>query len=231
MRQFNKQYGLKKLQQIAKGARNASVSPQVVLDSPEQFRIAQAKGMPRLLIRTDEIGRTYKRLNYGDMPREDILLDSHTKADESKVRIGLQDIISRKRSKRLKIIVHPTRKREDIALAGMIRISPKLTVLGIARPRLDKDHREVIRTDFQLQLRKDKRGFRLTGASGLRTLSPEEQKFIAHALAFLNKGLREGQIKAQHSTELNFLSWKDKPSEPEFYGLVEKRGKFGPFDY
>lgn len=134
LRQFNKLWGLKKLREIAKGSNRFRVIPFKVYEKPEQFRLKHALEQPRLLVRTDEKGRTYKKLSWARMPRIDINKPRKpfNKSKNEKMiqreleKIGNTDSMGEKLEeedkRNARLIVHPTKKRRQIAFTGQITI-------------------------------------------------------------------------------------------------------------
>ena len=133
----NKLWGLKQLQEITAGHEGLSTIPYPVYLSPKEFRLEHLMGMPRLLIRGDERGLTYNKLNWDQMSRKELVVDS---ISEPKGRIGrffrkitkidfkvkqieklLAEVQSQGNNFHLtQLIVHPTRLREDIAWTGRL---------------------------------------------------------------------------------------------------------------
>ena len=142
----NKLWGLKKLKKITQLTPGiATCAPYKVYANPNQFRLGHAKGMPRLLIRKDEKGRTYRTLEYGLMPREDANLDSPASSRRSiwsrltrrspqavqehsvqkqmkrmEKTKGLDSIDRKLYRARSRFIIHPTRKRADVFWTGKV---------------------------------------------------------------------------------------------------------------
>jgi len=140
---MNKHFGLKKLKKIAGRDPRWFVSPHIVYSSPEQLRLARMRGQPRLLVRTDEAGRTYNHLSHYAMPRFDVPgfgLGGHKDRKNAALRsLGEKEIQKRLASAKgkvnfppgaknmLRFIVHPTGKREDIAWTGSVLVHSEIT--------------------------------------------------------------------------------------------------------
>ena len=234
--QHTKYYGLNKLRKIVKGASNVTITPSKVYERPNQFRIEHAEGQPRLLIRTDEKGKRYESLSYGRMPRSEVLLGSHTMADETRIRNQMKgtfsllrgqggEMLNEQEKKKAVFIVSLTRKREDIALAGEIAIGDAVSQarIKIINPGTSPDFGRYSHPVIEsIALERTDSGFRIPRGTVLKF--PETRKLLANAINFLNKGIMEGHIKAGRTkTELSFLTWKDSPQKPEFFDLIELR--------
>jgi len=137
MVQRTKLFGLKKLKKIAGKDPRWFVSPYKVYSSPEQFRLAQALGRRRLLVRGDEKGKSYLRYDWGSMPRTDVnvgrppITRKGSLRKERKVRaeldkLGNRSILNSNMSLvekgflkgRARFIVHPTFLRREISVTG-----------------------------------------------------------------------------------------------------------------
>ncbi|MFA5931642.1 MAG: hypothetical protein WC821_05020 [archaeon] len=148
MVQRTKLFGLKKLKKIVGTDPRWVVSPHKVYASPEQFRLAHARGNKRLLVRGDEVGRNYTKFNWASMPRFDVGLRQflfsvdQKNAEEQKARKDIGKIgkhyidghfynpsasgmLGEKAlaRKKMRLIVHPTRAREKIETTGQALIT------------------------------------------------------------------------------------------------------------
>src|SRR3989344_5600401 len=121
-----KHFGLKKLGLISKGVPRVYVSPHITLKDVRQYRSQMGGGRPRLLVRTDELGRAYKTWEWIWAPRFDARSDIsgtelHNKLlswlKEHKKGRGIPDELA-KNPRKLAVLIHPTFKREDIAITG-----------------------------------------------------------------------------------------------------------------
>ncbi len=144
-RHYNKLRGLKKLREITKHTPGRATYAQFkVYERPEQFRIGHAQGMPRLLVRSDEKGKTYNRLRWASMPRLDLNIEAKPsrarlterlrarraqgKAQREMGRRYHGTVDSEKKlesypfSKYARFIVHPTRRKEDMFCDGKVCI-------------------------------------------------------------------------------------------------------------
>ncbi|MDO8648041.1 MAG: hypothetical protein Q7R70_06555 [Candidatus Diapherotrites archaeon] len=227
-RQYNKLFGLKKLKKIAQSVPQASVTPFKVYSRPEQFRLSHSLEQPRLLARTDEKGRQYKRLRWEEMPRGDAVTKNRSESEIHKWLNSFQynqdpldSFSGRNRmllfGSRKRFIVHPTRERSKIAVTGAVRIEKGIIEIWINEnpSAQEKIHRRLF---SQKSI--------LSDIGNLDKLNPrvEKNKLPANVIAFLKSGVKTGQIKlGRKLTELSFLSWKEAASMPEFFDLIEKR--------
>jgi len=230
--QMNKRFGLQKLKKIADKDARWTVSPHIVLTDPEQFRLARTKGMPRLLIRTDEVGKMYKHLSWDDVPRYEVTPDkvaNNPRLLWMQVRKDLRNTgLKTNRSYenlawRIKYIMHPTRPRGDIKTFGIIKISkeaPNQVIIKLITGHADENnvyHRKQVDRIVEFVMK----GKNLERSTQLGTsLNPE---LLRNLKAFIEKGINTHQIKPGRTQEISFLTWKDNPTKPEFFDLIEER--------
>lgn len=227
VRQMNKRFGLKKLKKIAGNDPRWSVSPHLVLESPRQFRSSQAKKKPRLLVRTDEVGNSYKRLDWLTIPR----FDSTPKKVERKARL-LEDTVRKKLHEtgiryslkynpdRIRYVFHPTKPREQIHSFGIISLFKNNTVRIKIGPAIPKNtmHREQMSFQFIFH-KKNNKWFCELEDEHYAKYNP----LIKKMLAFVEQGIETKQLKTARYPEISFLTWKDQPTKPELFDLIEKR--------
>ena len=230
MTQMNKRFGLRKLKKIA-GAPNTRwfVSPHFVLRKPEQFRLSQAKGMPRLVVRTDERGRKYNTFIWGSMPREDVHVagssEEHIQKELSEIFAKTPAYFIRKIPQEA-LIIHPTRPREDIEYTGAIRVAkgigkrPPSIEIFIAKPAPDKKiHRDLPFDSFEVVFS--------NGSFALRNPNQKSvvhNQILEHAIDLLQEAVRTKQLNlSRPESIISFLTWKDAPSRLELFDMIERR--------
>lgn len=227
---YTKLSGLKKLRIMVQGHKDVSYSPFKVYTSPEQFQLSHAQGRPRLLVRTDTSKRTYVSVgNYHAMARGDVT----NLTDLNRTRQQIKSIVDRNNLRHNKvIIVHPTRKREDIAWSGELIIktennAPKLFFNLVFAPSPRKKDLRNLPTNFTVKCDLKRGRFSSTGTKNFEGLRPmqkvQAQLIFMKVIRFLNSSISSNQIKPNRYTELAFLSWKDRPTSLEFFDLVEER--------
>lgn len=221
--QFTKAHGLKKLKKIVAGSNNWRVAPYVVLNSAENFRRNQMRGMPRALVRTDEIGRVYKRLSYNAMPQGDINLRA-TNDKRIRQKLGEYVFVDKLRGLlggKAKLIVHPTKPRGKILWTGRITINYGSGKIELRKkpPVREHYHKGVYNTNFEARV--ENGTFEIQES---RAQTPEVDKILDSLGAFVRTALEKRQIKpASRSNEIYFVIWKDAPGVIEFYDLIERR--------
>ena len=122
--QRNKRFGLMKLKKIA-GAPNPNwfVSPHVTLTTNQKLTPKKINGSTRLLARSDEIGRNYRKYEYASMPRKDLpVIEINPNEKSSPELVPLINQLKKYRPKSV-LVIHPTRPRGDIRWTGSIQIA------------------------------------------------------------------------------------------------------------
>lgn len=233
--QMNKRFGLQKLKKIAGKDRRWTVSPHMVLRTPEKFRIVRAKGMPRVLIRTDEVGKTYKHFVWDDVPRyentpQTVQLQHRLLEETVRDHLIHKGIETGKNYdysiRRLLYIMHPTRPREDIHLFGTLQITPHDSAtsielkLGESDPNSTLHRKQVGPTVLFI-----KRGNKWTTSIPVPTLFKNYPNLLQTVRTFVNRAIKTRQINPKRTTEMSFLTWVDAPEKPEFFDLVEQRNQ------
>jgi hypothetical protein len=238
--QRSKLFGLKKLKAMTKGCPQIVVSPHKVYSSADQFRMFHTKNNPRLLVRTDEKGRNYKKYDWSVVPRDDVFLKEKTmrngyfgviskKLNELEVRERIDEIANRI-FRMHRIIVHPTELRKKVGLVGNVFIDKSgwITLNFSPNSKSNPHFRfQFFKYSTALWIDRTKKPVQIKLSSGdmKRLDHPNVKKILIPLIDFLNKGFKEGQIKMSRDTEISFLTWKEKPNEVEVYDLVEKRLK------
>ncbi len=142
---YNKLWGLKRLRTVCKHLPGvARFALFKIYDSPTQFRLSHLKENPRLVVRTDEKGRTYRRLMWETVPRFDINVADYqprwwevtkglkTSGIERRIRKGIkaetsrfnQELAKSERADKqfMRYLVHPTRARSDVKYTGNLAV-------------------------------------------------------------------------------------------------------------
>ena len=246
MLQTTKRFGLQKLKKIAGGPNSRWViSPHFVLETVNQLRNKKLLGKPRILVRTDEKGKTYKHLEWGQMPRFDVITSSDVRKNQKAIsktegiRFNYKtppDTFENHRAKYSKLrkyIIHPTRPREEIAIAGRVTICKmfgKTLLSFFLSPTPSSFGAAIVTYEFKngriKKVTDPKLSSRFKFDSSLAT--PEQllvrRKIVANALKFLKKGIESKQINPRRfNTVFSFLTWKDAPTKLELYDLIERR--------
>ncbi|MEI7961498.1 MAG: hypothetical protein WCI04_04130 [archaeon] len=254
--QRNKWFGLNKLRKIAGGENPKwGITPTVVVSHPEQLNSLRFENAQRLVLRTDEKGRTYSQLNWETMPRYDLELDQTTGKIDPKKNYGTVAKLNagRKwvRRNKTNYILHPTKERQNIAFTGQITFGRELANKLEVSFWLVKDppanrtiHREMvgkIKVTFLLkngalkvessEIPTKKRPLwrAVLGLKKTQANLTNEEKILGGVREFVEKGIKERQINPNRQrTQLSFLTWKDNPTKIEFYDLQEIRNVSRP---
>ena len=221
--QYNKLWGLKKLRLVCKRLPGvARFAPFKVYHFPEQHQTTHDQNRPRLLVRTDEKGKSYRQLEYNIVPRFDVKTDEWTPAYVRNQVSQRTKEPSRFFQQRGRFIVHPTGTRESVACTGNIYLIPATKRSGA-----------VIRIDWGHGSKSGDITFDQTVST--RLLPSDIEHLPAHApagvsralaanlAAFLRMAIQTRQLNLSREHEFRFNSWKDDPDVPEFYDWKEYR--------
>ncbi len=231
MAMFTKLWGLKKLRKITRGSRNFGTAPYKAYTDPNQFHIEDALGHPRLLVRTDEKGRRYQRLEWRDMPREDVHIHNtfgRRSANESHVRKGLAKMARRPG---INIIVHPTRPREEIAYTGSFFFQKSgegkagIRIYIKRNPRAEETRHNII-TEPLISIEDIfEKPPKNPDSRGKNT---DLKRIVNNAIEFARRalGTRQIRLSSERHIEAHFLTFKRRPTFLEFYDLRELRMKY-----
>ncbi|MCX6803564.1 MAG: hypothetical protein NTY48_03255 [Candidatus Diapherotrites archaeon] len=243
--QRTKLFGLKKLRKIVQFAGskgNWYVSPHKAYNSPKQFRLSHSLGRDRLLVRTDEIGKTHNWHEWMYMPRGDFHLPKNLPASEQEqqVRQECRDyLLSLPNPHKLRIIAHPTFAREQIHLSGEIKIEP---VVGIYGQRSIFVQIKWGYPEAHNVIHRNSLPFKKTFFLGKKrvidpkyanndadcTRSPDNAKHsrmvISSAEQFVRTAIASGQLRmgaGRRAFSISFLTWKNNPKSMELFDLIE----------
>jgi hypothetical protein len=186
-----------------------------------------------MLVREDEVGRRYAKQNWHAMFRTEFDLENNSRKRINK-ELKLNYKTDPKLKRKTRLIVHPTRRREDFFSEGKLDISitDSGPVISVQLKRYPKIPKKLTKSVFlpektirlEYKLKKINNGYRISG-QGHKEYSKTESAIIMQALSFLRHGLNSSQIKSSRNTQLRFITWKDAPTNLEFYDLIEKRNK------
>jgi len=235
--QRNKRFGLMKLKKIAGNEKNKwFVSPHITITTPEQLRLAKIRNPQRLLVRTDEKGKNYKHLSWELMPRFDTINESQHNTDkemQNKINQQIKDGTLPLKT-RGKIIIHPTKPRENIAFTGtaVVFVSQKKPFIQIEITSPDRIihqfHRFLPRT-YSFRFAIDNTGQQIANhpltkihnmeyyAKGWKETPLKEipefiKPLIQNVLEFTQKGIKEKQIKPKRFNADNYIQGRTELS-------------------
>lgn len=228
-RQFTKLWGLKKLKKIAQGLPSnvAGVAPYLVRPKDPHLREADLRRSKRLLVRTDERGKAYRRLQWAYVPRYSVdipVAESKKQALSRYIRMrtrvaydneknffdGNAHINPLGRFKHLRHILHPTRAYSERNAESMIEIFSD--GIHVNLPTREEAIILVMRGKRFFRTKKD-------------NFTPGERMLLGNIMRFLKQAIRSRQINPLKSRRfvLRYSLWNDSPHTPEFYDLQEYR--------
>ncbi len=146
---------VKRITRLANQVRpgTASFTPYKVYAKPQDYQPAHSKGAKRLLLRVDEAGREFKRVEWSTTPRSELDVSSTQGASPEKVRAEIKKLLTGKLDTRVqmlpwpegkprptRVIVHPTRPRSEMYGEGNVSLGEE-SEEGKKQVRIDFRHR------------------------------------------------------------------------------------------
>lgn len=252
--QFSKLWGLKKLRLIAGNDPRFGVIKWFTFRNRKQAE-ARNPNAERLLLRTDENAKAHKRLMWHSMPRTEIFESFHSATPESEKLLSFLErnparLIVHPTRIREKIawtgqlkVGAETKWSEQMVRINLVKNPPT----NLATDENALVHRNLFNI-FGEQYSRDYRSgkasitlrFKISGNSLEPTKESREildqiksekgaSEIVGNSLEFLRRGINLRQIKFNRfETELLFVTFRDKPTFPEFYDLKEKRARPKP---
>ncbi|MBN2127286.1 MAG: hypothetical protein JW703_02740 [Candidatus Diapherotrites archaeon] len=236
----SKIWGLKKLRAIHNTASrqgiklNSTIIPWKVYSSPAQVRETHFLKAERLLIRSD-LNKTKARQTqneWSSMTRTD------GKPTQKDARKKINKILRSNKEepdlqgKKTRIIMHPTKTREQISYSctinfkgnGKIEILIRDLTSNTKHSNEEKVHRFMPAFIIPLEVSENKiisKNYSLFhGKKGTQVA-----RLLENAVSFLNHGIQQKQIKIEKNNkpfELSFVSFKGTETIPEFYDFLEE---------
>lgn len=252
---MNKRFGIQKLKKIAAAnpSTNWHVAPTMHLSTLRHFPNQKFADAKRVVVRTDEAGKSYQHLNWYFMPRFDAIPKNNPKSTTREMRKKEAEHFNKATppetytthranyAKRRHYLLVPTHPREEIAYTGMATISaehgkPEIRLYIHPTPGPQQtQHRNLLGAPFAKfePHRGTLRRMPLTVSdmsleSFLSKATPKRKAQIRaiarNILSFIREGLETKQLKLRREyTEISFLTWKDAPTKLELFDLIEVR--------
>ena len=227
-RQFTKLWGLKKLKKIAQGlpSRVVGVAPYLVRPTDPHIRERDIAGSDRLLVRTDEKGKSYQKLGWAYVPRYSIDLPF------SRKKPGALSRYVRMRTR----AAYDTEKNY---FDGNPKVNPPGRFKHLRHILVPTHANEMRHAENSVEINHGAIGIHLPGADTIEwhqkgnkwvrsrkvELNPMQRALLARIMRFIREGIRSKQIipRVGRRFVLRYMLWKNNPGLPEFYDLQEYR--------
>lgn len=224
-----KLHGLNVLEQVSK-ATHCKILPKKVFDSPSEFSINlfEKPSEGRLIVRSDPktIQNRQTMQDWVKMPRMNLTIDRQNPLESERIVREWMEEQSTKWDGKIRFIVHKVRLLEDYDKSVQINATlgdlnnPEghngRIVFSVGEASSDKFRDEKVKQynfDYDVHRRRIRRIF---GEEAI----PLSEQLRSMVLQQLNAVVDVAMQQGEKSLELNFVTYKDAPHEPEFYDLI-----------